>query len=137
MLTDQQLERYSRQVLLPEVGGRGQERLLASTVTLAGDDEAAAVTGSLLGRAGVGRLILVGAGPSLPELSPDCRLARHRTAADAPLGAVIVDLGGAAERALLGRRAAAGGLPIVCAARARTGITLVTLVGRPCFACVP
>ena len=40
-LTDAQIERYSRQILLPEIGGRGQARLLAAHVVLAGAGEAA------------------------------------------------------------------------------------------------
>jgi molybdopterin/thiamine biosynthesis adenylyltransferase len=36
VLTDEQIERYSRQILLPEIGGRGQETLLRSTVALIG-----------------------------------------------------------------------------------------------------
>jgi len=41
MLTDAQIERYGRQIILPEVGGRGQERLLAARVAVAGAGPAA------------------------------------------------------------------------------------------------
>jgi hypothetical protein len=34
MLTDTQVDRYSRQIVLPEVGGRGQQRLLGSQLVL-------------------------------------------------------------------------------------------------------
>jgi hypothetical protein len=53
-LAGEQIERWSRQIVLPEVGGRGQEQLLAS-VALVGGSSAAAVefTASLLARAGV------------------------------------------------------------------------------------
>src|SRR5271155_652783 len=37
LLTDAQIERYSRQIILPEVGGRGQERLLAARLTILAD----------------------------------------------------------------------------------------------------
>jgi len=36
-LTDAQIDRYSRQIVLPRIGGRGQERLLAARMLLAGD----------------------------------------------------------------------------------------------------
>ena len=52
-LTDEQIERWSRQILLPEVGGRGQLRLLAARVAIAGDGPVATWTADLLRRAGV------------------------------------------------------------------------------------
>src|SRR5213592_1975835 len=76
-LTDVQVERYSRQILLPEVGGRGQARLLAACVAVGGDGAAARAAALLLGRAGVGTLELSERTGPLPELSPDCRLRRH------------------------------------------------------------
>ncbi|NOT53159.1 MAG: hypothetical protein HOP18_01000, partial [Deltaproteobacteria bacterium] len=36
MLTDDQIERYSRQIILPQVGGKGQEQLLRARVLLNG-----------------------------------------------------------------------------------------------------
>jgi hypothetical protein len=54
MLDDARVERYSRQILLPEVGGRGQERLCASHVSVAGDGPAAEMAAALLAAAGVG-----------------------------------------------------------------------------------
>jgi hypothetical protein len=53
MLADTDVERYSRQIVLAEVGGRGQERLLASRVVVEGDGDAACVAADLLMRAGV------------------------------------------------------------------------------------
>jgi molybdopterin/thiamine biosynthesis adenylyltransferase len=52
-LTDAAVERYSRQILLPEVGGRGQERLCAARALLTGTGPAAEFAASLLVRAGV------------------------------------------------------------------------------------
>ncbi len=56
MLDDVQIERYSRQIILPEVGGRGQERLLQSRVVLVGADRLGQLVALYLTGAGVGRL---------------------------------------------------------------------------------
>ena len=34
--TEEQIRRYSRQIILPDVGGKGQKKLLASRVLLIG-----------------------------------------------------------------------------------------------------
>ena len=36
MLRDDQIERYSRQIILPHVGGKGQEKLLTAKVLVIG-----------------------------------------------------------------------------------------------------
>ncbi len=55
-LDDEQIERYSRQLILQEVGPRGQERLLASRVAVVGTDAAAAHVVAYLAAAGVGAI---------------------------------------------------------------------------------
>jgi molybdopterin-synthase adenylyltransferase len=62
MLSESQIQRYARHILLPEVGGRGQERLLAASVGLeVGPGRAAAVAAlAYLAAAGVGTLVLGG-----------------------------------------------------------------------------
>src|SRR5690606_15284778 len=57
-LTDAQIERYSRQIILPEIGGTGQERLAEATVVLAGAGTLAQVTGRALAGCGIGHLRL-------------------------------------------------------------------------------
>ena len=42
-LTDAQIERYSRHIILPEVGGKGQARLLAGRVLIVGAGPAGCV----------------------------------------------------------------------------------------------
>lgn len=54
-----ELERYSRQTLLPEIGITGQERLLASSVVVVGCGALGTVIASTLVRAGVGRVRIV------------------------------------------------------------------------------
>src|SRR5262245_11445351 len=56
MLTDSQIERYSRQIVLPEVGSRGQERLLAASAEIGGGGSAAIFCAAHLEAAGVGNL---------------------------------------------------------------------------------
>lgn len=59
VLDDARLRRYARQILLPEIGGRGQRALLAATVQVSLIDLAAAqVALAYLAGAGVGTLVL-------------------------------------------------------------------------------
>ena len=60
MLDDAAIERFSRQILLPEVGGRGQERLCATVATVRGTGDAAAFAATLLQAAGVGVVVEAG-----------------------------------------------------------------------------
>jgi adenylyltransferase/sulfurtransferase len=52
-------ERYSRQMLFPEIGKKGQERLLASRVLIVGCGALGASHAEMLARAGVGHLRIV------------------------------------------------------------------------------
>ena len=57
-LTDAQIDRYSRQIIVPRVGGRGQERLLAAQVLLAGDARDIEAPLAYMVGAGVGSIVL-------------------------------------------------------------------------------
>ena len=136
MLTDAQIERYGRQIILPEVGGRGQQRLLAARVAVAGAGPAATAAVTLLGRAGVGRLdVSAGVGP-LPELSPDCRCGSSEgPAADVAVG--LLELTATDDDvphgAPFGLEAARR--PFVLGLLVGDRILVATLVGRPCMRC--
>ncbi|MBW8038402.1 MAG: molybdopterin-synthase adenylyltransferase MoeB [Planctomycetes bacterium] len=58
-LNEQQIERYSRQIILEEVGGTGQEKLLCSKVLIVGAGGLGAPAGLYLAAAGVGTIGIV------------------------------------------------------------------------------
>ena len=58
-MNDQQLDRYARHIILKEIGGAGQQRLLESHVVLVGAGGIGAPAIQYLAAAGVGRLTLI------------------------------------------------------------------------------
>ncbi len=60
-LSDQQIERYSRHIILGEVGGVGQEKLLASKVLIVGAGGLGSPAGLYLAAAGVGTICIIDA----------------------------------------------------------------------------
>jgi molybdopterin/thiamine biosynthesis adenylyltransferase len=58
-LTEEQTERYSRHIILPEVGAVGQEKLLGGKVLLVGAGGLGSAAGLYLGAAGVGTLGII------------------------------------------------------------------------------
>lgn len=129
MLTEQQVERYSRQIILPEIGGSGQERLLATTVSIIGRSSLAGLVALYLSRGGIGHLRV---SPSIALLplsgSPDCVVSAmepavsNAAAAAAPRQEIeveIVESSGQLSRIVAAR------LPLVLvAARASSGAVL-------------
>ena len=111
MLTDAQIERWSRQILLPDVGGRGQERILSARLGVLGDGLAAEVAVDLLRRAGVP--VAHGVVPRDAE--------------------VVVDL----DDGDVALPVATPQTPLVRGRVAGTAGSVVTLVGRPCALCAP
>jgi adenylyltransferase/sulfurtransferase len=57
--TNEQIERYSRQIILPNVGGKGQEKLLKAKVLIIGTGGLGAPCSFYLAAAGVGKIGLV------------------------------------------------------------------------------
>lgn len=107
--------RWARQIILPEVGGGGQLRLLGASAAVAGDGEAARLARFLLERAGVRAR------------------AAERPDADAD---VTLDLSGRRDSVVAhGRAARAARRPFIAAAAGTARATVATLVGRPCVDC--
>ena len=94
-LTDQQVVRYSRHVLLPQVGGRGQRLLAQARVDISGTGPTAETCALYLVAAGIGTLHLDARIPHetvahLRDLNPEVRV----DLAPAPAGALSVTADG-------------------------------------------
>jgi hypothetical protein len=78
MLRDDQIRRYARHVLLPDVGGVGQARLLAGAVAIDPRDPAERIAFDYCAAAGVGTIALVVEDPAMiaraAALNPDVRV---------------------------------------------------------------
>jgi hypothetical protein len=111
-LTEEEVRRYARQILLAPIGGSGQVRLAQGSILLHGD---APLCATYLAAAGLGRLIVTGAPPALAARDP----ASFRLESGPPdaAAAVVLDLhDGAAFHAARGRRlwGAAHGRRVLC-----------------------
>src|SRR5215217_8077188 len=58
-LTDQELERYARHIVLPQIGGVGQRKLKAASVAVVGAGGIGSAVIPALAGAGVGRLTII------------------------------------------------------------------------------
>src|SRR3954469_15323076 len=58
-LSDRQLDRYARHIVLREIGGEGQKRLLAASVAIVGAGGIGAPVIQYLAAAGIGRLRVI------------------------------------------------------------------------------
>lgn len=91
-LSEAQIRRYSRHILLPDVGGTGQARLLAATVAidLSTDPPAAIAAATYLAAAGLGTLVLTGGG-AVSETDLRTGIALGRADLGRPLADALAD----------------------------------------------
>jgi molybdopterin/thiamine biosynthesis adenylyltransferase len=59
MLTKEQIKRYARQIILPEIGGKGQEKLLDAKVLVVGAGGLGSPVTEYLAAAGIGKIGIV------------------------------------------------------------------------------
>ena len=88
MLSEQQIARYSRQIILHPVGGKGQQKLLSGSAAIVGGGNMAATAALYLAAAGIGNVTLAGSNgidPSdLGTLNPDCHVMLSSISLDVP-----------------------------------------------------
>ena len=112
-LDERQIERWARQIILPEVGGRGQVRLLEATAAVVGVGGAARFAADLLTRAGI----------------------RMQDGGDAD---VTLDFSGDHAGAIArGRGVRDARRPFIAVSACADVADVTTLVGRPCVDCAP
>ncbi|HVA83704.1 MAG TPA: hypothetical protein VNF28_02275 [Candidatus Binataceae bacterium] len=133
VLTDSQIERYSRQIIVPGVGGRAQERLLAACVAIVAAPADAAGAAAYLAGAGVGRIEMYPVGDHAPyeamaermrDLNPDVsvRIANDDSSAASDLTLALIGSARAAEAAARLWCAPRAGAPGAHEHRCRAGI---------------
>jgi adenylyltransferase/sulfurtransferase len=147
VLSDAQIERYSRQIILRELGGLGQERLLAAACYLTGGGPALSAASSYLAAAGVGRLDWhprredLASSPAFADCggrNPDVRLVRREAAAFDAYDVVLelplqLDLLGVAD---VPRKARLGSLGAVATKDGALALLLAPASGLACPACI-
>jgi len=159
MLSDPQIERYSRQIILPQVGGKGQEKLLRARVLVNGNGPLQTTALLYLAAAGVGAIgvitngsspVLSAFAPGQPEtvsaaltrLNPDCAVVTYNALAAADAKQVVNEY----DLVLsppdpLHEACYAVRRPFLCARIATAGAWLFPCLGYepdlPCLRCLP
>lgn len=121
-MDDAQIDRFSRHILLPEIGGTGQLRLLQARVGVLGEGPAAEAAAMYLCAAGVGEVLVAASlwqacGDHLAAMNPSTTVRIDDNPADD-----VLRIDPASEKRLAGRSAGA--------AAAMTAIVTLTEAAR-------
>ncbi|MDX2168488.1 MAG: ThiF family adenylyltransferase [Deltaproteobacteria bacterium] len=132
MLSDEQIDRYSRQIILPQVGAAGQQRLLGTRAAVHGCGALAATAARYLVGAGIGGVSVDDAelAEELRRLNPDVAVSVAGHA-----GAALVLVADLARDALDAVAATAPPLCIGAGLTAGGGWLHVAGGGRGCLPC--
>jgi len=136
-LSDAQIERFSRQIILPQIGGTGQQRLLGASVALAGEGDLARIAALYLAGAGVGRIEVHRAdghrlADDLVDLDPEIAVRTSRR----PLSEAVCDVSVACDLPLAEIEAAAAvGRPLIAGGTDGSRGWLVVATAEPGGGC--
>ena len=139
-LTDAQIERYSRQIILPEIGATKQQHLLASSVAVAGTSGVATMAVRYLMAAGIGGIAFTDFTPALQTIAatgPDLRCADMATEDTLDrFAALIICDASPATRIPISRAAIIHHKPVVVGhVRGYHGIVATLSAHAPAFPC--
>lgn len=109
-LTDDQIDQYSRQIILPELGGIGQRKLLGASCLLLGSGPALETAATYLAGAGVGTLHVSDGPPAATAYAPLADRNRDVRVLSAPSRPIPCDY-----QVVLAARAPASGFAAGCA----------------------
>jgi hypothetical protein len=146
VLTDTQIERYSRQIIVPGVGGHAQERLLASRVAIVAARADASGAVAYLAGAGVGHIVMHPVGDGAPyralverigDLNPDVsvEIASDEKLEQCDLMLALIGDAPAAEAAARVAREYRRGAAIVARLDTPGRIALLPAPPPPCSLC--
>lgn len=149
MLSEEQIERYARHILLREVGGVGQERLLAAAARVEGLGQVGAWAAAYLALAGVGRLKLADGravpptglapllGPASAGRPRDTSIAEALAAHNPDVEVEVLRAEGAEGPADASRLHAGGGALALWACAAGAASFVGWVEAPPCARCLP
>lgn len=138
-LTEQEIRRYSRHIILPEVGGRGQRKLKAAAVLVAGVGATGSAAAHYLAAAGIGQITLWDPEASraqsvslaLKAINPDAQVEIAVNAEDALPGHQVVVASMGEWATLLDAAGRSGAAAIVCGTQGAGGAVTALQAGEP------